>query len=327
MGNNSNVVSSNQIIQDLKSGTQSDVTMTYSNVHNLTVDMVDTHNPNDMMGLHRLRGELYNKNPYKVGNTTRPAVDHGTHASLDVTFSNLKNWSYKGRAITKITYHIELSKNLAANCTNDFSDEQCIDISSDPTRGFSLYGLTANVTAKFFYQDGSPVNFENGTAYFAVGSLNNYQNILYGLLPNGRKNNSDGYSIEYTKVNSGGKAVGLYGSSVSALDNGYLYSVKPNSILNSDATKQHSAVLNPSVPAYSGKSATSWDYSGSKEQYYGAGLIRLSGTSLNFDAGTMFPNIPANATARNYQWWNATTLIYPTPNKTIHYHYNTTNVA
>lgn len=253
-------------------------------------------------------------------------LDSGNSGTFTATYSGLKNWSYKGKPITKIVFDFTMTKNITDGHLNviPYSPDKMggkaadssfydIDLSNDPTKGFILNGTTATVIAKMYYDDGSQVSFDPNTAYFAVGSLNNYTNML------DNEWHSMGYSIESTKVNYGGSAKALYESSVTVHNGNNLYSDLPNTISNSDTTG--GAIFNPNI-TYDGHYGE-WDSNGSGKQYVGAGLIDLNGNEFSFTAGTLNKGIPQNAIYRNYMWWNASTVIPETPTTEINYHYDT----
>lgn len=268
----------------------------------------------------------------------------GDHASFDVTYSNLQHTSYNGKKISSLTEHFDIVPNVTSNskATNAYSNKDAasqgdngmdvfsIDISHDPTKGFDQWGVKTTLTGQYLYEDGTPVNFQDGTAYLSVGSLNNYTNLLG---PKAGKTSYWGYSIETTKVNSGGEAVGLIGSSVTAHSDGALYSDLPNSIANdpnnataSDYPKDYNNVLpdvqrNSNVPTYDGHYGD-WDFNGSEKQYIGAGLIKLNGSKFNLTILEQDKGIPDGGQFRNWMWWNATSVIPKTPETILHYHYD-----
>ena len=271
---------------------------------------------------------------------TFPAINKELNVQstdFDITYDNLQSWSYNGRKISKIVYNVHAYQNKLPNHINSNGDDTLnswnvalIEVGSDPTRGLELQGVNADIDIKFYYDDGSQVNFSGNNAYFAVGSLNNYQNQYYSFDKDGNKDAREGFSIEYTNVVSGGTAVGLIGSSVTPHDND-LYSTNPNTTHfgDNDTVSSWEDDGKGSVkrtPGFPDAPSMSWDTVGNPNQYYGAGLIRLNGNELKLQVGERFDNIPADAVARNYQWWNMSTLIPETQPQELHYHYNTTNV-
>ncbi|WP_263851110.1 GbpC/Spa domain-containing protein, partial [Ligilactobacillus salivarius] len=239
--------------------------------------------------------------------------DHPQTFKVIATFTGLKNSSYQSRKITKLVEVYTITPNTS-------SRENALGIYSDPTNGFEETNSKVNVSYEFYYEDGTPVNFKKGTAYLALGSLNNYQN------------GQDHY--EYAKVISGGKALGLAGSSVSVHNGNTLYSTYPNTARESEygadshynTNPQHS----PDFDKYYGWD-TGWVNS---KAFYGSGLVSLEGSKYTFEVGVdgekyfttdeLRNNLPAN-----HLWYNMATVIPRTdiqkPELTVRYKH--TNVA
>lgn len=254
-------------------------------------------------------------------------------ASIDLDYTNLSNWSYKGRRIVRVSYQLNISPNVSSTATRNAytltgqffntnsPSKAYLAFGNDPTRGFELFGVKAIAKITAYYADGTPVNFQSGTAYLSVGSLNNYMNVLSSVWNSNNQYSTDGSSIESTQVINGGQAVGLSGSTVTAHTNGWLYSDKPNSLANNSPIPGARVSWNSSQ-RYDGHYGN-WDRNGSDSQYIGAGLVRLQGSELTIAIETIDKGIDPNATYRNWMWWNASSVIPKTPDTIIHYHYNT----
>lgn len=257
----------------------------------------------------------------------------GDKAHVVLTYTGLENWSYQGKKITSVRYDIDISPNYSNTAARNgyevngqyegglIPTRAMIMFGNDPTKGFEIFGVKLNATLTAYYEDGSPVNFDKGTAYLSVGSLNNYMNLDGAQFNNSGQWSPQGASIEATQVVSGGQAVGLAGSTVTAHDGGWLYSDSPNTIADG------SQLWDGIHPTYSSKwhydgHLPAWDNNGSPDQYLGAGLIRLSGDKLVMNIGTIDNGIDSNATYRNWMWWNASGVIPKTPAVEIHYHYD-----
>lgn len=179
-------------------------------------------------------------------------------------------------------------------------------IYDDPTDGFWYeFASGVTVTDQYFDESGNPINLDDD-AWLAVTSLNN--GGAGSPLPN---------DVDVEKVTSisGGQAYALLGSSVTN-HNGTLYS----NTNNSNGTK---GTLNDG----------SWDSKGPKE-YYGAGLIKLSGNTTSLRFSTHYDPSFAGATSHNV-WATTTTILPATPGpekpkvpktSTVHYHYDTLTV-
>lgn len=224
------------------------------------------------------------------------------NVSFDAIWTNLNKISYKGRKITKLAMHFNAD-------TYDSNGDHYILISQNPYNGFMLQGFYLNeLTMNMYYDNGEKVTFEDGTAYLAVASLNTYKDRVR-------------WGQETTRVISGGKALGLYGSSVSYHNGNSLYSNKANS---NDATGKDRAVLgnwdySPSdvypneTELTNANIPDNWDSSTSPDRYYGAGLIALSGDTLKLNIFVNHDGMPSDSHPWNGQWFNVGTVIPETP--------------
>lgn len=300
-----NVVDSRSVIQSLV--IESDTNA------NLILENVQGSNSYYKDGNQKLNGKEDFGPGYTVWYTSNKNV------SFDAIWTNLNKISYRGRKITKLAMHFNAA-------TYDSNGDHYILISQNPYNGFMLQGFYLNeLTMNMYYDNGEKVNFENGTAYLAVASLNAYKDKVR-------------WGQETTRVISGGKALGLYGSSVSYHDGNSLYSDKANS---NDATGKDRAVLgnwdySPSdvypneAELTNANIPDNWDSFTSPDRYYGAGLIALSGDTLKLNIFVNHDGMPSDSHPWNGQWFNVGTVIPETPdiNKPkleIHYHH--TNVA
>lgn len=310
-------VLSSEVNQQLHTGTEPNAQISISNMQGIHIV-----NNNDSHDDH-------------IGDGTYLRLDANS-GSFDVTYNNLTNTSYNGKKITKLTYHITVSPNTTSNAKNAYTNSDAaskgdkgdnvfsILVSHDPTKGFDIWGVSATVDGTYYYADGTPVTFERGTAYLSVGSLDNYTNVL-GPVPG--SNDPNGYSIESTTINSGGKAIALAGSTVTVHNGNTLYSDIPNATPNS--TLPSYLLPNSNVQSYDGRFGD-WDYNNSGIQYVGAGLFQLDGSHFSLTVKPLATGIPSNGQFRNWMWWNATSVIFTTPGPqkpnpiTVHYHYDTT---
>ena len=308
INNNSSVVSSNEIIQNLTLANEWDAKVSYQVTGNNIKQSSQTLKTGDTAYGHGISIPQG-----KQITLTNFISDHPQTFKVIATFTGLKNSSYQSRKITKLVEVYTITPNTS-------SRENALGIYSDPTNGFEETNSKVNVSYEFYYEDGTPVNFKKGTAYLALGSLNNYQN------------GQDHY--EYAKVISGGKALGLAGSSVSVHNGNTLYSTYPNTARESEygadshynTNPQHS----PDFDKYYGWD-TGWVNS---KAFYGSGLVSLEGSKYTFEVGVdgekyfttdeLRNNLPAN-----HLWYNMATVIPRTdiqkPELTVRYKH--TNVA
>lgn len=302
---NNNVVDSGNVIQKLTIDKDSNSTISITNQKNVSLKTVDHMylNGSDDMGT-----------GYQL-----LSLDNNSPMSFTVTYDNLSKITYNDRKITKIVYDVtEYPRTDANSLAGDF------EVTKDFYYGFQYYWASkANIKARFYYADGSLVDFSDGNAYLSVNSLNNYTNWLQL------------YSIEGVRVNSGGKALALRGSSVTVHNGNYLYADKANSFTtdghyaatrdedwNRGFTNNPYATTDSNIPE-------GWDLQDSSYRYYGSGLIKLSGTELNIDViasdngiPTRVPGYSGNISWRSGMWYNTSTIIPVTPTTQIDYHYN-----
>lgn len=297
---NGQVVDSSTVIQKLVIDHDSGSTATATNLVNATIsEMKDVmFNGADNMG------DGYEVKPI---DTTKPAT-------FTVTYNNLSKITYNGRKITKVTYDVTLTPN------SDSSEDYNFMFLNDFAYGLALNRDVVNLKMKMYYDNGELVDFSAGNAYLSVNSLNNYTNDLKA------------YSIETVRVNSGGQALALRGSSVTVHNGNTLYSDKANTwttdghyAATDDSANKESFELNPNSVTDS-NIPKGWDTTDSASRYYGAGLVKLTGTVLDFDLYAANTGIPEGTYWRNGLWYNTSTIIPVTPTTEIHYHYNVLKV-
>ena len=299
-----NVVDSRSVIQSLVIESDTNSKLTVTNIKG-TDSSNYGHNDNQ---------KLNGKEDFGPGFGILPKGTDN-NLSFDATWTNLSKITYKDRKITKVIMHFDLTR-----YPDTVNESGYVLISQNLYNGFNMKEYYANeVTMSMYYDNGEKVNFEKGTAYLAVASLNAYKDKAR-------------WGQETTKILSGGKALALYGSSVSYHDDNSLYSDKANS---NDANGKDRAVLgnwdyqpwqiypneaeltNSNIP-------DNWDSFSSPNRYYGAGLIALSGDTLKLKIFLRYDGMPSDSSPWNQQWFNMGTVIPETPdiNKpdlTVHY--------
>lgn len=298
-----NVVDSRSVIQKLTIESEPNAKLTINNANNINVNPVENLKFNliDNMG-----------NGYGIG-----IKDSSKVASFDATFTNLSRLSYNGKKISKVIMHFSgTGENWGLNLANNLY------------YGFASWNGATNIRFEWFYEDGIKVKFDKGLAYLTVASLNAYL----------QKNH---WGHERTTVISGGKALALYGSSVSVHNGNELYSTKANSVDANGLSRATSGPGEPDKNNYDNffpnqKDITDpnipykWDTANSPDRYYGAGLVALDASDLTIKVDLKTDDAPAGVTKNAGQWFNMGTVIPETPNinkpeLTIHYH--RTNVA
>ena len=181
--------------------------------------------------------------------------------SVTATYTNLQNTAYKGRRITKVVY--------TATYAYSSKPESKVNVgfTNDPTRGIQFanenYPHTnvdtqIKLTAKFYYEDGSLVEFDkNAPALFSLSSLNNHKG-------------QGTESIEYARDFSG-KLVPITGSTVAQQPNGNIYAQ------NNNVSKAHGSKYDVDV----------YDKPGSGLEHYAAiAGIANSGTEVSVTFGS-----------------------------------------
>ena len=181
--------------------------------------------------------------------------------SVTATYTNLQNTAYKGRRITKVVY--------TATYVYSSKPESKVNVgfTNDPTRGIQFanenYPHTnvdtqIKLTAKFYYEDGSLVEFDkNAPALFSLSSLNNHKG-------------QGTESIEYARDFSG-KLVPITGSTVAQQPNGNIYAQ------NNNVSKAHGSKYDVEV----------YDKPGSGLEHYAAiAGIANSGTEVSVTFGS-----------------------------------------
>ena len=195
-----------------------------------------------------LKTDADNNVPAKntVGNSYFIRADAGR--TVKAVYNGLSNSSYNGRKISSVEYTFTPNKT------------ENILISTDPTktawtfRNGETGELNTKMTVKFFYEDGSQVTFDKGSAILSLSSLNKYQQ-------DGRPEYVDGFSNqEFIKIT--GSTVDYQG--------GRIIPTKSNS--GGDYPNNES----------------DWDRDGSPREYYGAAAVEINNKpTISFSFGTI----------------------------------------
>lgn len=178
-----------------------------------------------------------------------------------VTYTNLTNSTYLDslgikHKIGKVVYtysNPEATGNLISKMHN------AISVYTDPIKNLVYSGTGITQKIEFYDETGNMIDFANTSSYLNPMSLNSWtakywndSGIFGGVISEG------------VEVVNGGQSYALLGSSDSLHSNGKIYSD------NDDSYKSEGSL-------YESKD---WDYDGSPYQYYGAALVKLTGTSL-----------------------------------------------
>src|SRR5699024_10098226 len=287
-----NVVDSRSVIQKLTIQSEPNAKVSITHARNVTITPYNDFSFNGVD---------------KMGNGYIFKIINNAPASFDATWTGLSHLTYNGKRISKAIMYFK------GDSYSHQNSHWGGVITNNIYYGFHQYQGSSTIHFEWFYEDGSKVNFENGTAYLAVASLNTYfQKTRWGY--------------ERTTVISGGKALALYGSSVSLHNENELYSDKANTL---DTTGRDIAaggydsklwqpwvdsmfsnqkdITNPNIP-------DKWDTADSPYRYYGAGLIALNGSDLTIKVDIKRDDAPKEVTHLwDNQWFNIGTVIPETP--------------
>lgn len=259
--------------------------------------------------------------------TTWNRVNLSTDISGDIaqaTYTNLKNSYYvdkngKKHLIAKI---VKTFSNSGYTVSNNDGHTSLLDIATDPSLGVwyqDISGITETDT--FYDENGNVINLSDNTAYIAATSLNS----IYENTKNGWTNRDFAISglpvhVESATPVFNGKAYTLAGSSVTVHSNGALYADKTNNVTYKEG---------PNTDQTTWKSNEDWDSNGSKNAYFGSGIIAVHGDSFSIRFETNFGD--NDAKLNPWVWYTLDTIIPQTPTPTrkttsTSYHYNVSSV-
>ncbi|UAW60955.1 KxYKxGKxW signal peptide domain-containing protein [Limosilactobacillus reuteri] len=267
---------------------------------------------------------------YQIFNRDNAYVNNIDGDFLRVTYTNLKNSTYKGSKISKIVVTYSDSTptgnrvtQSGLNAITNGADDNFLQVFEDPVRN-DMHSTTVTSTYQYYDANGRLIDF-SGTddAWLSVGSLNFDQGNDY----QGGKNEGNPTSgvSEGVKLISGAQIKQLAGSSISVHDNGWAYAAFNN---------YSGTGMNNGINTDNGGSG--WDMDGSPNAYYGAIVFQLTGTSVSLrqgvipwggaDIATQYSNKDLNNA-----WFTAGTTLPETNIKApvrktseVHYHYNPT---
>ena len=181
-----------------------------------------------------------------------------------ITWTNLSHTSYAGKPITKIVATLSNLKYY----TQDGNYKQRIAIPNDPSEFFAISGNSLDVDYKYYYADGTQVNFGDN-AYLSAGGMESWQR-------------NSGIQSEAIQLLSSGQALHLPGSSVTVHSGNDLYASTNNT--SGDAKIQYGS--------------RNWD---GIEQYYRAGLFKVTGNHIKVQFHDVWssPDMAKDVTADN----------------------------
>ncbi|NJJ26985.1 LPXTG cell wall anchor domain-containing protein [Streptococcus anginosus] len=190
------------------------------------------------------------------------AVNSKVGKTVTVTYTNLKNSSYKGRAISKMELDVTVK-----STSENIQDDVVFGFSKNPAKGIEVaarykdtnkdYKLDLSLRTRFYDADGNLINFEDNKdnpneakGLLSLSSLNAYKN-----------------HVETARPSDTARFIQISGSSIVKHDNGLVYSnEKDNSNGNHFGLNQHNIIDSTTSPYY----------------WYLAGALALKGTNPEY---------------------------------------------
>ena len=190
------------------------------------------------------------------------AVNSKVGKTVTVTYTNLKNSSYKGKAISKMELDITVK-----STSENIQDDVVFGFSKNPSKGIEVaarykdtnkdYKLDLGLRTRFYDADGNLINFEDNKdnpneakGLLSLSSLNAYKN-----------------HVETARPSDTARFIQISGSSIVKHDNGLVYSnERDNSNGNHFGLNQHNIIDSTTSPYY----------------WYLAGALALKGTNPEY---------------------------------------------
>lgn len=269
---------------------------------------------------------------YQIFDKNNAYVNNIDGEFLRVTYTNLKNSTYKGSKISKIVVTYSDSTptgnritQSGLNAITEGANDNFLVVFEDPVRG-DMHSTTVTATYQYYDANGNLIDFSGtNNAWLSVGSLNFDQGNDY----QGGKNEGNPTSgiSEGVKLISGAQIKQLAGSSISVHDDGWAYAGFNN---------YSGTGMNNGINTDNGGSG--WDMDGSPNAYYGAIVFQLTGSSVSLRQGLVSwggADIASQYSNQflNNAWFTAGTTLPETQIKQpvrktseAHYRYNTVMV-
>jgi len=180
-----------------------------------------------------------------------------------VTFTNLTHSFYideTGHKHAIVKEVVTLSNGQSTGSTAN-KMLQSVHVFNNPVKFINYNSGQIDTDIQYYDDQGKLIDFSKISAYISPMSLNGGR---YDYMDNGVEKNA-GNVFEACQVLAGGKAFAIAGSSVKLHNGNDFYADSDNQ------SKQWGSPYN----------LDEWDKTGSPMQYYGAGLIKLTGTTLS----------------------------------------------
>lgn len=250
---------------------------------------------------------------YYFTSSTNPYTNNLSGNLFQVTYTNLRNSTYRGSKISKIVETVSDSTPTGNNVTvldhsiyTNGTSDYFIRFDKNPVKG-DMHSTDITVSYQYYDANGHLIDFSNSKdAWLSIGSLNYDQ---------GNENSTAGVS-EGVKAISGTAIKQLAGSSVTVHPDGWAYCGYNN---------------------YSGTGINdgpnNWDKPNSPNAYYGAVVFQLTGTAATIRQGMRAwggANISNDSNYHNSRLNNAWVIAATTLPQTklqlktteAHYHYD-----
>lgn len=245
-----------------------------------------------------------------VDNASNPLANPINGEIAQVTYTNLSNSYYGDTKISKIvvTYsNATPTGNMYKLPSENGGQGYFLSVSQNPVSG-NMRSVDIQSTYQYYDENGNIIDFgKDGGAWLSVGSLNFDQGKNTSTGDESGTDANQGIS-EAISVVSGGEGHALYNSSIQNHDGTY-YANFNNYASNFD----------PSSPYYG------WDSTGSKLQYYGAMVVKLTGTSVTLQeklqawGGASISDAQYQNKYLRNAWFTASTDIPKTPDEQVTY--------
>lgn len=213
--------------------------------------------------------------------------------TINVTYTNLQNSSFNGRKISKVVYKYEVitapSNDGLINVV--IYNDPTVTLDTDSENHNKNVDVRIRLTPTYYYEDGTKVDFSQGTAVFTTGSMN--YDFFVGHVE----------SIQNLK---GATFIPITGSTV--VDNNGIYaSTHNNSRKNFLGTNGESKY-----------NSVEWDVNGSPLQWYGMGAFKTNASDFSFDFVSHTYNTERDGNKWKGYWQQLTTkFVNPIPLKPV----------
>ncbi|OCW65950.1 GbpC/Spa domain-containing protein [Limosilactobacillus reuteri] len=248
--NNPNAVNPNEVAQALVLESEPDAKLTVNSPYKVITRYA---------GGDKFNGEYQELNYASAGPIVNGVI--GTATWTNLTHSSYTDQNGKKHRIAKEVVTFKNPKTTGATAIKMGKN---IAINKNPVKFICYASDEITTDIQFYDEQGRLIDFSNTSAYLSPMSLNGGKYFYYDGNSQGKPSLA-GSGFEGCQVLSGGHAYALAGSSVNLHNGDDLFADSDNQ--NKDNGSPYSL--------------DEWDKTGSPMQYYGAGLIKLTGNTLS----------------------------------------------